>query len=62
MLSILRNIPAVAQIAADKLQSDTPRLEPASTAVTWMVVAAIVVAVLLIAFKGSKRNNMLEDQ
>jgi hypothetical protein len=62
MITWISRIPVVAQLAADKLDSDTPRVEPTSNAVTWIIVAVIVVAVLLIAFKGSKRNNMLEDQ
>jgi hypothetical protein len=56
-------ISVLAQIAEKgKLDSVTPHVEPASNAVTWIIVAVLVVAVLLIAFKGSKRNNMLEDQ
>jgi hypothetical protein len=62
MTALISHISTLGQIAANKLQSDTPRVEPTSTAFTWIIVAVLVVAVLLIAFKGSKRNNMLEDQ
>ena len=56
-------IAVLAQISEKgKLDSLTPHVEATSNMVTWIIVAVLVVAVLLIAFKGSKRNNMLEDQ
>ena len=49
----------LAQVKA--LSSDTPRVEPPSTAVTWMIVGVMVVAILLMAFKTARRNNQLLD-
>ncbi len=39
-----------------------PRVEPASNAMTWIIVAVIVVAILLMAFKSSKRNASIDQQ
>ena len=52
----------LAQLAATKIQSDTPRVEPGSNAMTWIIVAVIVVAILLMAFKSSKRNASIDEQ
>jgi hypothetical protein len=57
MMNLLAN--TLAQVKA--LSSDTPRVEPPSTATTWMMVAVIVVAILLMAFKTARRNNQLLD-
>jgi len=51
----------VAQIAATKLQADTPRVEPVSPATTWIAVGVLAVVIIGIAFKTARRNNTLED-
>lgn len=53
---------SLAQIAASKIDSDTPRVEPASNAVTWIITAVIVVAILLMAFKNARRTNSIDEQ
>ncbi len=51
----------VGQIAAGKLQADTPRVEAVSIATTWIVAGVLAVGILGIAFKTARRNNTLED-
>lgn len=59
---MIESLRTLGQIAPNKLQSDMPRVDPGSTAVTWMVIGVLFVAILLMAFKQAKRNtNVLED-
>jgi hypothetical protein len=54
MTMFLANI--LAQVDPTKLDSGTPRIEAGSSSTTWIIVAVILVAVLLVAFKQARRN------
>jgi len=60
-LMTIQSFNTLAQIVQSKLDSDTPRVDPGSTVVTWVIVGVISVAILLIAFKTARRNNQLLD-
>ena len=59
MMTFLAN--SLAQIKT--LDSSTPRIpDPPSTATTWMMVAVLVVAIILMALKTARRNNQVLDE
>ena len=52
---------ALAQIKT--LDAATPRIpDPPSTVTTWIMVAILAVAILLITFKTARRNNSTLDE
>lgn len=57
MNSLLLSI--LAQVPIDQLDRSAPALrDEASTGVTWMIITAIVLGILAISFKNSRRSHL----